>query len=116
MKSSHRRYFVTPPKSPANPGLRYDLNSAYSPSLNRANTHHTHAQTEREKQNSKLLANDPQTQAESIFDFIAKVCLNERYIEMRRQILCDSNDFETYVAFSRLSRNDQKGITPIAIY
>ena len=40
-----------------------------------------------------------------------KVCSLERYIEIKRQMLCDKNDFEPYVAFQRLSRNGQKGIS-----
>lgn len=63
-----------------------------------------------------IIASDPNTQKECVFDFIAKVCLNERYIEMRRQILCDTKDFETYVAYSRLSRHNLNGINPTAIY
>ena len=47
----------------------------------------------------------------AITNFIMKVCSLERYIEIKRQMLCDKNDFEPYVAFQRLSRNGQKGIS-----
>jgi len=50
---------------------------------------------------------------EVIANFFMKVCSKERYIEVRRQLLCDKNDFEPYVAFNRLARacNESSGIT-----
>lgn len=42
---------------------------------------------------------------EAIANFITKVSTCERYIEIKRQLLCDMNDFEPYVAFNRLTRN-----------
>jgi Ca2+-binding EF-hand superfamily protein len=50
---------------------------------------------------------------EVIANFLMKVCSKERYIEVRRQLLCDKNDFEPYVAFNRLARscNEPTGIT-----
>lgn len=54
---------------------------------------------------------------EQVVNFIMKVCSREREIEVRRQILCDKNDFEPYVAFSRLTKNGSKlGISPISIH
>jgi len=47
---------------------------------------------------------------EAITAFIMKICTKERYIEIRRQILCDKNDFEPYVAFKRLTRDSSDGI------
>ena len=56
--------------------------------------------------------NKAQEIKEVIANFIMKVCSKERYIEIRRQLLCDKNDFEPYVAFNRLARsNDSSGIT-----
>lgn len=53
-----------------------------------------------------------QNEREVLANFIMKICSKERYIEVRRQLLCDKNDFEPYVAFNRLSRsNDSNGIT-----
>lgn len=43
---------------------------------------------------------------EAIANFIAKVSTSERYIEIKRQLLCDMNDFEPYVAFKRLTRSE----------
>lgn len=49
---------------------------------------------------------------ETLANFIMKICSKERYIEVRRQLLCDKNDFEPYVAFTRLSRsNESNGVT-----
>jgi Ca2+-binding EF-hand superfamily protein len=47
---------------------------------------------------------------EAITNFIMKICTKERYTEIRRQILCDKNDFEPYVAFKRLTRDSSEGI------
>jgi len=47
----------------------------------------------------------------AITNFIMKICSLERYIEVKRQMLCDKTDFEPYVAFQRLARNGQNGIT-----
>lgn len=52
---------------------------------------------------------------EAISNFIIQVCLKERYIELRRQMLCDNSDFEPYVAYSRLSRDEKKGISARSI-
>lgn len=35
----------------------------------------------------------------AITNLIMKLCTLERYIEIKRQMLCDKNDFEPYVAF-----------------
>lgn len=43
---------------------------------------------------------------EAIANFITKVSTTERYIELKRQLLCDMNDFEPYVAFKRLTRSE----------
>jgi Ca2+-binding EF-hand superfamily protein len=48
----------------------------------------------------------------AISNFIMKICALERYIEVKRQMLCDKNDFEPYVAFQRLTRSLANGITP----
>lgn len=50
-------------------------------------------------------------QRSTITNFIMKVCSLERYIEIKRQMLCDKDDFEPYVAFQRLARNGQNGIS-----
>jgi len=42
--------------------------------------------------------------------FITKLCSIERYIETKRQMLCDKSDFEPYAAFQRISRQGS-GIT-----
>lgn len=47
----------------------------------------------------------------TITNFIMKVCSLERYIEIKRQMLCDKDDFEPYVAFQRLARNGQNGVS-----
>ena len=59
---------------------------------------------------------ESQSPSELVAGFIMKLCSKERFVEVRRQILCDKKDFEPYVAFSRLSRkaNDSsysKGIS-----
>lgn len=48
---------------------------------------------------------------QAISDFIMRVFLKERYIELKRQQLCDMDDFEPYVAYNRLVRNQFGGIT-----
>lgn len=50
-------------------------------------------------------------QRSAITNFIMKVCSLERYIEIKRQMLCDKDDFEPYVAFQRMARNGQNGIS-----
>ena len=47
----------------------------------------------------------------AIANFITKICSLERQIELKRQTLCDRNDFEPYVAFQRLLRTGSEGIT-----
>ena len=47
----------------------------------------------------------------AISNFVMKVCGLERYAEIKRQMLCDKNDFEPYVAFQRLTRSMSTGIT-----
>lgn len=44
-------------------------------------------------------------------NFVMKICTQERYIELKRQMLCDKSDFEPYVAFQRLTRSMNSGIT-----
>lgn len=53
-----------------------------------------------------------ETKISAISDFIMKICSLERYIEIKRQMLCDKSDFEPYVAFQRLTRSGNSGITP----
>lgn len=52
-----------------------------------------------------------EAQSLAICNFITKICSMERQIELKRQKLCDRNDFEPYVAFQRLLRNGSEGIT-----
>ena len=47
----------------------------------------------------------------AITNFIMKLCSIERYIEIKRQMLCDKNDFEPYVAYQRLVRRGHDGIS-----
>ena len=47
----------------------------------------------------------------AVSNFITKVCSMERQIELKRQTLCDRNDFEPYVTFQRLLRSGSDGIT-----
>lgn len=47
-----------------------------------------------------------------ISNFVMKICTQERFIELKRQLLCDNSDFEPYVAFQRLTRSGNSGITP----
>ena len=47
----------------------------------------------------------------AISNFITKICALERQIELKRQTLCDRNDFEPYVAFQRLLRTGTEGVT-----
>lgn len=51
------------------------------------------------------------TKATAISNFIMKICALERFIEVKRQILCDKTDFEPYVAFQRLTRSNSSGIS-----
>jgi hypothetical protein len=53
---------------------------------------------------------------EAICNFVMNICMKERFIELKRQLLCDNNDFEPYVAFSRLTRDSKDGITASAVY
>ena len=52
----------------------------------------------------------------AISNFIMKICLKERFIEIGRQMLCDSNDFEPYVAYTRLVRDSKDGVTASSIH
>ena len=52
-----------------------------------------------------------ETKKSAISNFIMKICGLERYAEIKRQMLCDKNDFEPYVAFQRLTRSMSTGIT-----
>jgi hypothetical protein len=47
--------------------------------------------------NSKMSQEEARKLAVS--NFITKVCAMERQIELKRQTLCDRNDFEPYVTF-----------------
>lgn len=47
----------------------------------------------------------------AICNFIMKICTLERFIEVKRQMLCDKTDFEPYVAFQRLTRSASSGIS-----
>lgn len=48
---------------------------------------------------------------QAISDFVMKIFLKERYIELKRQQLSDMDDFEPYVAYNRLVRNEYGGVT-----
>lgn len=48
---------------------------------------------------------------QAIANFIMKLCSVERYIEVKRQILCDKADFEPYIAYCRISRDNPNGIS-----
>lgn len=52
-----------------------------------------------------------QAKKAAISNFFMKICSLERFIEVNRQMLCDKEDFEPYVAFQRLTRNSNNGIT-----
>ena len=45
------------------------------------------------------MSNKEQVKRSAISNFIMRICSLERYIEVNRQILCDKEDFEPYVAF-----------------
>lgn len=51
----------------------------------------------------------------TLCNFIMKLCSIERFIEIKRQLLCDKPDFEPYTAFQRLSRDQSSRITPETI-
>ena len=46
-----------------------------------------------------------------ISDFIFKVCTLEMYIEFKRQALGQREDFEPYIAFQKLCRVGDTGVT-----
>ena len=47
----------------------------------------------------------------ALSNFIMKLCSMERFIEIKRQFLCDKDDFEPYSAFTRITRCQQTEIT-----
>ena len=53
---------------------------------------------------------------EAICNFVINICMKERFIELKRQLLCDNSDFEPYLAYSRLTRDSKEGITAGCIY
>lgn len=53
---------------------------------------------------------------QALCSFIINICARERLIEMKRQLLCQNQDFEPYVAFSRLTRNRNEGLSSGVIY
>ena len=54
-------------------------------------------------------------ESKSLANFVMKLCCLDRFIEIKRQFLCDSEDFESYVVFQRLTRNGEKGVTAQSI-
>lgn len=48
---------------------------------------------------------------QAISDFIMKIFTKDRFIELKKQQLSDMDDFEPYVAYNRLVRNEFGGIT-----
>jgi len=52
---------------------------------------------------------------QAISSLIFKLCSLERSIEIKRQKLCNFEDFEPYAAFSRIARNQTAGITKEAL-
>ena len=55
------------------------------------------------------------SQKAALANFIMKICSIERYIEIKRQMLCDRTDFEPYVAYQRLSRHAGSSINASSI-
>lgn len=51
----------------------------------------------------------------TLSNFIMKLCSLERFIEVKRQLVCDMPDFEPYSAFLRFTRLKSAGITPFTI-
>lgn len=51
----------------------------------------------------------------AISNFVMRVCFLERSVELRRQQLCDKNDFEPYAAFKRIRRDEAQGITAFSL-
>ena len=52
----------------------------------------------------------------SIVEFILRVCSLERFVEVKRQMLCDKEDFQPYVAFMRINRDSGHAITPSMVH
>lgn len=69
--------------------------------------------TSKQEQNVKPQKEEqqPLQRKTPISNFIMKICTQERFIELKRQMLCDKSDFEPYVAFQRLTRSMNTGIT-----
>lgn len=52
----------------------------------------------------------------AVTEFILRICILERYIEIKRQTLCNKEDFQPYVAFMRINRDSGHSITPSMIH
>jgi len=55
-------------------------------------------------------------EATALTKFVVQVAAKERYIEIKRQLLCDHLSFVPYAAFQRLSGTNRAGIEPKNIY
>lgn len=57
-----------------------------------------------------------ETKRNAVTEFILRICILERYIEIKRQTLCNKEDFQPYVAFMRINRDSGHSITPSMIH